>query len=549
MKARNAKRSADGTTIQDADGVGIIEAGRERRHSGTSRMAKTLLGAGLGLTLMWGIAGCHQNQQQSAANNPAVQNGPDPADANMAPAGAGGYAPAQQQPAQVMGQSAQYAPQQQGEDYSQQQQPPAPIVRQAPDSGDQGPDNSTGTLNSDGTMSDAQAQQVYDTDLTGDQTTDPPPQLPDYDQPPAPDPDYLWTPGYWAWGPGGYYWVPGVWVGAPYAGALWTPGYWGFVGGFYRWHHGYWGTHIGFYGGVDYGYGYVGHGYYGGYWNGGHFFYNSAVTRVNVNVIHNVYVHNVVVNNVVVNNRITNRVSYAGGRGGLAARPLPAEVAVLHEQRIPPMAAQVQVQHEAAQNKQQFYNENHGRPAEAFAARPVVADRTLPPALPRVAPAVAPRAAGPVAQPNLHGEQQGFHEVRPGQPQTPAQATHPPAWQQVHPQGQAAPQVHSQMQPTPARPTPEFHPVQPAQQNRPEPQPQMRPEPQQGRPVEPNVPAHPVQEARPAPAPQNTPRPEERAAPQPAAHPATPPPHPQARPAPPPPKPPPPKPEERPRSR
>ena len=139
---------------------------------------------------------------------------------------------------------------------------------------------------------------------------------------PAPDPNYLWTPGYWAWGPEGYYWVPGCWVEAPYEGALWTPGYWGFYGGFYRFHHGYWGLHIGFYGGVDYGYGYIGHGYYGGYWNGGHFFYNTTITRVNVNVIRNVYVHKVVINNVTVTGRISNRVSFNGGRGGVQARPL-----------------------------------------------------------------------------------------------------------------------------------------------------------------------------------------------------------------------------------
>jgi hypothetical protein len=52
--------------------------------------------------------------------------------------------------------------------------------------------------------------------------------LPDYEQPPAPGDDYLWTPGYWAYASMGYYWVPGVWVQAPYEGALWTPGYWGF---------------------------------------------------------------------------------------------------------------------------------------------------------------------------------------------------------------------------------------------------------------------------------------------------------------------------------
>src|SRR5690348_9048043 len=51
-----------------------------------------------------------------------------------------------------------------------------------------------------------------------------PPALPVYVQPPCPGPDYMWTPGYWAWDPdSGYYWVPGTWVAAPFVGALWTP--------------------------------------------------------------------------------------------------------------------------------------------------------------------------------------------------------------------------------------------------------------------------------------------------------------------------------------
>ena len=35
------------------------------------------------------------------------------------------------------------------------------------------------------------------------------------------------------------------------------------------WHLGYWGPHVGFYGGVNYGYGYVGVGFVGGRWEGG----------------------------------------------------------------------------------------------------------------------------------------------------------------------------------------------------------------------------------------------------------------------------------------
>ncbi len=85
-----------------------------------------------------------------------------------------------------------------------------------------------------------------------------PPILPVYAQPVCPGDGYLWTPGYWAYGEAGYFWVPGTWVLAPRPGFLWTPGYWGWGGGFYAWHGGYWGPHVGFYGGVNYGYGYGG---------------------------------------------------------------------------------------------------------------------------------------------------------------------------------------------------------------------------------------------------------------------------------------------------
>ena len=61
-----------------------------------------------------------------------------------------------------------------------------------------------------------------------------PPAIPVYEQPPCPTEGFLWTPGYWAYGPAGYYWVPGVWVAPPRVGLLWTPGYWGFVGGAVR---------------------------------------------------------------------------------------------------------------------------------------------------------------------------------------------------------------------------------------------------------------------------------------------------------------------------
>ena len=104
-----------------------------------------------------------------------------------------------------------------------------------------------------------------------------PPPLPIYEQPFCPGPDFIWTPGYWAYDEDveDYYWVPGEWVRAPVVGYLWTPGYWGWSDSLYVWHAGYWGPHVGYYGGIDYGFGYAGHGYYGGHWDHGTFVYNT----------------------------------------------------------------------------------------------------------------------------------------------------------------------------------------------------------------------------------------------------------------------------------
>ena len=185
-----------------------------------------------------------------------------------------------------------------------------------------------------------------------------PPELPVYEQPLCPQPNYMWTPGYWAWGgPDGYYWVPGAWVMAPAAGLLWTPGYWGWNNGYYAYNTGYWGPQVGFYGGVNYGYGYSGVGFGGGRWNGGNFRYNTAVMRVNTTVIHNTYVDRTVINNVNVN-----RVSYNGGQGGVNVRPNQAQIAAEHQKRFGPANTQVQQQRLASQDKANFASVNHGTP-------------------------------------------------------------------------------------------------------------------------------------------------------------------------------------------
>lgn len=192
-----------------------------------------------------------------------------------------------------------------------------------------------------------------------------PPPLPVYDQPICPDDGYIWTPGYWAYDSdiADYYWVPGTWVMAPEVGFLWTPAYWGWGGDRFVFYDGYWGPLVGFYGGINYGFGYFGVGFEGGRWDHGHFFYNQAVSNVNVTVIHNVY-------NNRVEERSENRVSYNGGEGGLSARPTPQQEAAARERHVPPVAAQKQHMQEARSNPQQRASVNRGKPEIAATPKP-----------------------------------------------------------------------------------------------------------------------------------------------------------------------------------
>ncbi len=199
-----------------------------------------------------------------------------------------------------------------------------------------------------------------------------PPPLPLYAQPPIPGDGYIWTPGYWAWDPtnGDYTWVPGTWVLPPSVGVLWTPGYWAFGGGAYLWHRGYWGSHVGYYGGLNYGYGYNGNGYWGGRWDGGHFRYNSAVNNLPAGRVHNVY--------------------RAPGSAH-ASRALPARARELQRRRVrtsmaphrrPNAAVPARGQHGAPTNEQaqheqramgmpeQRMDNNHGAPPTAATPRP-----------------------------------------------------------------------------------------------------------------------------------------------------------------------------------
>lgn len=192
-----------------------------------------------------------------------------------------------------------------------------------------------------------------------------PPPLPFYEQPVIPAEGYIWVPGFWAWDEmeADYYWVPGTWVEPPQPELLWTPAYWGWDDGRYFFHPGYWGREVGFYGGIDYGFGYTGEGYWGGRWDHGHFFYNRSVNNVE-----NVHITNVYNQTVVVNNR-SNNVSFNGGNGGTAARPTPQQEAIARERHVE--ATPVQRQHIEAASKDRalFSKQNHGEPAVAATPR------------------------------------------------------------------------------------------------------------------------------------------------------------------------------------
>jgi hypothetical protein len=416
----------------------------------------------LALTMMLSIAGCHKDQATLAATD--GQNGTqdqanDPAAVNLAPSNANTTVPATYTTAGGNPASNGYS-----------QQPSA--SSDAGTSYDVGPDQDTGDPGYG-------AQPVS-------YASQPPPPLPDYDQPQAPGDGYLWTPGYWGNTSAGYYWVPGAWVQAPYQGALWTPGYWGYWHHRYGFYRGYWGPHIGFYGGVNYGFGYIGIGYQGGYWGGGHFNYNRSVNNVNVSVVHNVYNRTVVGNN-----RGNASVSFNGGSGGLQIRARPAELAARRETHSEPMSAQVQNEHVASANRAQFAHGNQGRPASLVVSQPLAADRNVhaPAALQGHNPA-APQQRNPAEMRSPSAQPTNEREPVRNQP-----VQHPNNEQQVHhdaanrneasrpePVQQAPRQAAPQRQEVPVRPMAAQHQASPQRQVEPQRQaaaPQRQPAPQQ----------------------------------------------------------------------
>jgi hypothetical protein len=192
----------------------------------------------------------------------------------------------------------------------------------------------------------------------------PPPPLPSYEQPIIPAQGYLWVPGFWAWRKSvpDYFWVPGTWVRPPQPGLLWTPPYWSRVDGGYAFHAGYWADQIGFYGGIDYGYGYAGDGYQGGRWDRGAFSYNRAVNNLGSIGVANVYEQAVTANNAM-------RVSFNGGRGGTAVRPTEDQEKLAAARHIGATAEQQKHFELAAMDRSLYSKQNNGEPGVAATTR------------------------------------------------------------------------------------------------------------------------------------------------------------------------------------
>jgi len=305
-----------------------------------------------------------------------------------------------------------------------------------------------------------------------------PPELPVYEQPICPQPNLLWTPGYWAYGGADYYWVPGAWVPAPYQGALWTPNYWGWSGGHYRFHQGYWGPHVGYYGGVNYGGGYGGEGFAGGEWRGGSFAYNTAVVHVNETIIHTTYIDRTVVERGIVEN--PHHVAYNGGPGGIRRAPSQQDRVVDREQHVAPTQFQAQHMQTAKVDKTSYAKANGGHPKILAQEKPLAEEKHAPPPGMKVEPKIAPKA-----DPNIKAQpKQAAPKVEP-KPVAPK-----PEPKQAAPKVEPKPAV-PKPEPKQAAPRVEPKPVAP----RPEPRqaaPRVEPKPAASRP-EPKPAAHKAQ--------------------------------------------------------
>ena len=147
---------------------------------------------------------------------------------------------------------------------------------------------------------------------------------------------------------------------------------------------------MGYYGGVNYGFGYMGVGFVGGEWHGRDFAYNTAVVRVNRTVIRNTYVNETIVHNTTIVNN--NRVAYTGGPGGIRHDPTNEERVAMRETHAAPTPIQQQHIQAARMDHANYFKANNGHPQNVAVVRPLA---------PNQHPAPAAAAGNPGGRPQL----------------------------------------------------------------------------------------------------------------------------------------------------
>jgi hypothetical protein len=318
-----------------------------------------------------------------------------------------------------------------------------------------------------------------------------PPSLPNYAQPDCPVDGYLWQPGYWAYSSyyNDFFWVPGAWISPPQPGLYWTPSYWGYEGGLYVYHSGYWGQSVGYYGGINYGYGYQGRGYVGGEWHNGAFRYNTAVVNVNTTVIHNTYINN----SVVVNN--PNRASF-NGVGGVNAKPTQQELLAMKQPHVKPTNEQIAHQQKAVSDKDQFASSNHGKPTKVTMDKVNGTSFNTSGHTPAVTPPNRMNGNQTGSNPNVKSETNGNKQISGTNHQTqqPRQTQQQPRQAQQQTQQQPR-QTQQQPRPTQQQPRPTQQQPRPTQRQPRQVQQQPRQVQQQPRQVQ-QQPRQPVQKPK-----------------------------------------------------
>jgi hypothetical protein len=233
-------------------------------------------------------------------------------------------------------------------------------------------------------------------------------------------------------------------------------------------HPGYWGYHVGYYGGVNYGFGYMGIGFVGGMWRGRDFVYNTAVMHVDERFVHTTYVDRTIVErNTIANDR---HVAFSGGPGGIRHDPVPEERIAENEHHMGATSFQHTHETTAQSDRGSYFRNNGGHPSTLAVQRPLGMQNHA-----------TPGASGGMKQ-----GQQGSFNNRPG--------ANPGSGMQNQ---QANPPYQNRQQTNPAYQNQQGRPAQQPQQ--PNNQPQQR--------SNQNYQPRPAQQAQPVPQPRSTSQP------------------------------------------